>query len=214
MSTAELTRPALDMQDIDQLVKHGHRRRHPKNGLILEPGDNSDSLFYVVDGTATVSIQSDEGREIILAYLNPGAFIGEIGLFYPDTPREAYVRAKTDCELIQVDYTEFRELARQMPDLLFAINRQLTRRLTQATKKVGNLAFLDVAGRVASTLIDLCKQPDAMTHPDGMQIKITRQEIGRIVGYSREMVGRVLKELEAKGLVDVAGKTMVVHGTR
>ncbi len=53
-----------------------------------------------------------------------------------------------------------------------------------------------------------------MTHPDGMQIKITRQEIGRIVGCSREMVGRVLKTLEDQGLVLVKGKTMVVYGTR
>ena len=74
--------------------------------------------------------------------------------------------------------------------------------------------FLDVTGRVARTLLDLCKEPDAMTHPDGMQIKITRQEIGRIVGCSREMVGRVLKTLEEQGLVQVKGKTMVVYGTR
>jgi CRP/FNR family cyclic AMP-dependent transcriptional regulator len=76
------------------------------------------------------------------------------------------------------------------------------------------LAFLDVTGRVARTLLDLCKEPDAMTHPDGMQIKITRQEIGRIVGCSREMVGRVLKDLEERELVSVAAKTMVVFGTR
>ncbi|MEG7214794.1 helix-turn-helix domain-containing protein, partial [Pseudomonas aeruginosa] len=63
-------------------------------------------------------------------------------------------------------------------------------------------------------MLDLCQQPDAMTHPDGMQIKITRQEIGRIVGCSREMVGRVLKSLEEQGLVHVKGKTMVVFGTR
>ena len=79
---------------------------------------------------------------------------------------------------------------------------------------MGDLAFLDVTGRVAGTLLDLCKQPDAMTHPDGMQIKVTRQEIGRIVGCSREMVGRVLKNLEEQGLVSVKGKTMVVYGTR
>ena len=82
------------------------------------------------------------------------------------------------------------------------------------TRKVSDLAFLDVTGRVARTLLDLCKEPDAMTHPDGMQIKITRQEIGRIVGCSREMVGRVLKDLEERELVSVAGKTMVVFGTR
>ena len=73
---------------------------------------------------------------------------------------------------------------------------------------------MDVSGRIAHTLLDLCKEPDAMTHPDGMQIKITRQELGKIAGCSREMAGRVLKTLEADGLVAVSGKTMVVHGTR
>ena len=87
-------------------------------------------------------------------------------------------------------------------------------RLSRTTQKVSDLAFLDVTGRVARTLLELTKQPDAMTHPDGMQIKITRQEIGRIVGCSREMVGRVLKTLVDQGLVSVKGKTMVVYGTR
>jgi len=84
----------------------------------------------------------------------------------------------------------------------------------QTSRKVSHLAFFDVTGRVASTLLDLCEQPDAMTHPDGMQIRITRQEIGRIVGCSREMVGRVLKNLEAQGLISVKGKTMVIFGAR
>ncbi|HMX99498.1 MAG TPA: helix-turn-helix domain-containing protein, partial [Agitococcus sp.] len=75
-------------------------------------------------------------------------------------------------------------------------------------------AFLDVTGRVARCLLDLSKQPDAMTHPDGMQIRVTRQEIGRIVGCSREMVGRVLKSLEDQGLISVKGKTMVIFGAR
>ena len=86
--------------------------------------------------------------------------------------------------------------------------------MRNTTRKVGDLAFFDVTGRVARCLLELCKQPDAMTHPDGMQIKVTRQEIGRIVGCSREMVGRVLKDLEERNLVDVKGKTMVVFGTR
>jgi len=90
----------------------------------------------------------------------------------------------------------------------------MAERLSRTTQQVSDLAFLDVTGRVARTLLELTKQPDAMTHPDGMQIKITRQEIGRIVGCSREMVGRVLKTLVDQGLVSVKGKTMVVYGTR
>ncbi len=87
-------------------------------------------------------------------------------------------------------------------------------RLRKTSRKVRDLAFTDVQGRVARTLLDLCKEPDAMTHPDGMQIKITRQELGRIVGCSREMVGRVLKSVEEDQLISVSGKTIVVFGTR
>ena len=90
----------------------------------------------------------------------------------------------------------------------------MAHRLRSTTKRVADLSFLDVTGRIASILLELSKQPDAMTHPDGMQIKITRQEIGRIVNCSREMAGRVLKELEDQGLIEVHGKTIVIYGTR
>ena len=137
-----------------------------------------------------------------------------MGLFHTKDSRSAWVRAKTECEVAEISYSKFQEIAEDHPEFLFALGCQMARRLRATTRKVGDLAFLDVTGRVARTLLDLCKEPDAMTHPDGMQIKITRQEIGRIVGCSREMVGRVLKTLEEQGLVMVKGKTMVVYGTR
>lgn len=151
---------------------------------------------------------------MIVAYLNKGDFFGEMGLFDQMDSRSAWVRAKTECEVAEISYSKFVEISEEHPEVLYAIGRQMANRLRATTRKVGDLAFLDVTGRVARTLLDLCKQPDAMTHPDGMQIKITRQEIGRIVGCSREMVGRVLKTLEDQGLVSVKGKTMVVFGTR
>ena len=137
-----------------------------------------------------------------------------MGLFEDKPIRSAWIKAKTPCEVAEISYQKFKELARQDAGLIFALSAQLAGRLRATTRKVGDLAFLDVTGRVARTLLDLCKQPDAMTHPDGMQIKVTRQEIGRIVGCSREMVGRVLKSLEEQGLISVKGKTMVVFGTR
>ena len=78
----------------------------------------------------------------------------------------------------------------------------------------GDLAFVDVTGRIAHTLMDLCNEPDAMTHPDGMQIKVSRQELSRLVGCSREMAGRVLKVLEDQGLLTASGKTIVVFNAR
>src|SRR5436190_484758 len=74
--------------------------------------------------------------------------------------------------------------------------------------------IVDVTGRVAHAIMDLCREPDAMTHPDGMQIKVSRQELSRLVGCSREMAGRVLKVLEDQGLVRASGKTIVVFNAR
>lgn len=202
------------IKNVDEFLNHCHRRRYPAKSTIIYAGDKSDSLYYIVKGSVTVLIEDDEGREMILAYLNDGDFFGEMGLFDAQDSRSAWVRAKTECEVAEISYSKFQEVSEQHPAFLFALGTQMARRLRNTTRKVGDLAFLDVTGRVARTLLDLCKEPDAMTHPDGMQIKITRQEIGRIVGCSREMVGRVLKTLEEQGLVDVKGKTMVVFGTR
>jgi CRP/FNR family cyclic AMP-dependent transcriptional regulator len=137
-----------------------------------------------------------------------------MGLFSEDPNRSAWVRTRTACEVAEISYTKFRQLYQEHPDIMFAMASQMASRLRDTSRKVSDLAFMDVTGRVARTLLDLCKQPDAMTHPDGMQIRITRQEIGRIVGCSREMVGRVLKAMEEQELIYVKGKTIVVFGTR
>ena len=205
------------IKNLDKLLAHCHRRRYTAKSTIIYAGDRCETLFFIVKGSVTILIEDDDGREMIIAYLNSGDFFGEMGLFEKEgveKERSAWVRAKTECEVAELSYTKFRELTLQDPDILVALGSQMAERLRNTTRKVGDLAFLDVTGRVARTLLDLCKQPDAMTHPDGMQIKITRQEIGRIVGCSREMVGRVLKALEEQGLVNVKGKTMVVFGTR
>jgi len=178
------------MRNVDDFLTHCHRRRYPAKSTLIYAGDKSDSLYYIIKGSVTVIIEDDEGREMILAYLNDGDFFGEMGLFEEQDSRSAWVRAKTECEVAEISYSKFAEISESHPEFLFALGSQMARRLRNTTRKVGDLAFLDVTGRVARTLLDLCKEPDAMTHPDGMQIKITRQEIGRIVGGSREMVGR------------------------
>jgi len=199
---------------IANFLEHCHRRRYPGKSLIIYAGDKPDVLYYIAEGSVTVLIEDDSGHEIVLAYLNSGDFFGELGLFGEHPDRSAFVRARTQCELAEISYQRFRQLSETDPKILFELSSQMALRLRKTSRKVGDLAFMDVTGRVARTLIDLCKEPDAMTHPDGMQIRITRQELGRIVGCSREMVGRVLKILEEQSLITASGKTIVVFGTR
>ena len=88
-------------------------------------------------------------------------------------------RTRSVCEVAEISYANFYTYISSHPEIVFTIGKQIAHRLRNTTRKVGDLAFYDVSGRIARTLINLSKEPDAMTHPNGMQIKITRQEIGR-----------------------------------
>jgi len=206
--------PDSTEEAIKRFLEFCHRRTYPAKTVIVNAGDLSEELFYIIGGSVSVIMEDDDGHEIVLAYLNEGDFFGEIGMFDEKHERSALVRTRTECEVAQISYDRLKAVSPQLPEVLYAMMSQLALRLRNTSRKVGDLAFMDVSGRVARALLDLCKQPDAMTHPDGMQIRITRQELGRIAGCSREMVGRVLKNLEEEHLISVAGKTMVVFGTR
>lgn len=199
---------------IDHLLRHCHRRRYPPKTVVIYAGDQSDALYYIIEGSVSVLMDDESGHELVLTYLNAGDFFGEMGLFGGSSTRSAWIRTRSHCELAEISYGRFRQVAQEDPQVMFHLAGQMADRLRKTSMKVRDLAFLDVTGRIARTLLDLAREPDALTHPDGMQIRITRQELGRIVGCSREMVGRVLKDLEEQELISVAGKTMVIFNTR
>ena len=199
------------IEDVERFLAHGNRRRYPAKKTIIYAGDRADMLHYVVKGTVCVLIEDKKNsKEMIVAYLNPGEFFGEMGLF-EDGLRSAWIRAKTDCEISEISYAKFTDLYRQHPQFLLSLTKQIAGRLRKTTQSASNLAFLDVTARLAGALTDLSNQPTAISHPNGRQIKITRQELSKIVVCSREMIGRVLKELELSGFVTVSGKTIVVR---
>lgn len=205
----------VDREAMDRFLQACRRHQYPARTIVMRPGDPGQSMFYVVEGSVTVSTEGEDGRELILGYLNPGDFIGEMGLFMKPRPREVLVRTRTRCELAEISYIRLRELLEgELKDcateIMSALGSKLAQRLLQTRRKVYHLAFLDTQGRVAKTLIDLCNEPDAVSHPDGTQIRITRQEISRIVGCSREMAGRVMKVLEEDKVIRTSGKTVVV----
>ncbi|MCH9793815.1 MAG: cAMP-activated global transcriptional regulator CRP [Gammaproteobacteria bacterium] len=202
------------ISDVDNFLTHCHRRRYPNRATIIYEGDSCDILYYIISGSVSVILEDNDGKEVIVAYLNPGDFLGEMGLFEQTEDRSAWCRTRNQSEIAEISYANFNAYVHDHPEIVFTIGRQMATRLRKTTRKVGDLSFFDVTGRVARTLIDLAKEPDAMTHPLGMQIRITRQEIGRIVNCSREMAGRVLKNLEEQELVTVSGKTIVVLGAR
>ena len=212
---------------LDLFLRSSHRRQYPKNTTIVHDGDPAETLFYIISGSVCVDTESPSQlkglgnappKELVLAYLHAGEFFGEMGLFEQEGKRSARVIARDKCEVAEMNYEQFRRLAGEQPDMLYALTMQMAARLRSTSNKVGDMMNLQVKSRVAVTLLDLAHMPDAITHPDGMQIRITRQEIARIVGCSREMVGRVLKELEhpetGEPMIHARGKTMVIYNTR
>ena len=210
----ETGRPLSDIPAINRFLSYCRIRTVPSKTVLIHAGDVPDVLYYVIKGSVEVLIEDEEGNEMVLAYLNKGQFFGEMGLFNEQPARSAWVRTRTHCELAEMTYPRFRQIAAESPTLLFELATQLASRLDRTNRKLGDLAFVDVTGRVAHAIMDLCNEPDAMTHPEGTQIKVSRQELSRLVGCSREMAGRVLKVLEEQGLLTARGKTMVVYGVR
>ncbi len=204
---------------LTRLLAHCHTRKYPAKKDIIRPGDPADVLSYLLEGSVTVILDEEDGRELILSYLNPGDYLGEVGIFLPTPTRSARVRTRTPCQIAEIAYAKLHNLLATdlqdcATDILASLGTQIAVRLVHTSRKLSHLAMYDVAGRLARTLLELSHAPDAMTHPDGMQIRITRQDLGRLVGCSREMAGRVLKRMEEDGLIEVSGKTIVVYGTR
>ncbi|KAF1708933.1 cAMP-activated global transcriptional regulator CRP [Pseudoxanthomonas kalamensis DSM 18571] len=204
---------------IDRFLAHCHRRRYPARADVFRPGDPAGTLYYVVSGSVSIIAEEDEDRELVLGYYGFGEFVGEMGLFIESDRREVTLRTRTQCELAEIGYERIQQLftgvlVNDAPKLLYAIGTQLSKRLLNTSRKASRLAFLDVTDRIVRTLYDLAQEPEAMSHPQGTQLRVSRQELARLVGCSREMAGRVLKKLQADGQLHARGKTVVLYGTR
>ncbi len=210
---------ALDIATIDRFLAHSHRRRYSGRTDVFRPGDPAGTMYYVVSGSVSIIAEEDEDRELVLGYFGAGEFVGEMGLFIESDKREVILRTRTPCELAEISYERLHQLflgplSSDAPRLLYAIGSQISRRLLHTSRKASRLAFLDVTDRIVRTLHDLAREPESMSHPQGTQLRVSRQEIARLVGCSREMAGRVLKKLQADGILHARGKTIVLYGTR
>src|SRR5690606_2396514 len=147
MTTMDAKLPTLKTKNLEAFLEHCNRRHFAARSTIIHAGDACDSLFYIVKGSVTVLLQDAPARDMILAYLNQGEFFGEMGLFdedHTEQDRSAWVKARTECEVAELPYAEFRAITARDPELLYAVGRQMAHRLRRTTRKVGNLASLAV----------------------------------------------------------------------
>ena len=185
------------------------KRRFKRGEIIVEQGKKANALFIILTGRARVMTSDQRGREVILASMQPGDHIGEMSLI-DDEPHSATVRAEVQTDVLMLGRAEF---ARCLPDsssMAYALVRGLVQRLRHADRKIESLALMDVYGRVARALLEA-----ARPEPDGTLLirdKVSRQDIAKMVGASREMVSRVMKDLEERGLTVLQPNgTMVIR---
>ena len=194
-------------EQLRTLVSVVTRRSAPRSSVIMAAGDPIDSLYIVISGRLKVMMGDSDGKEVILSLLGPGEFFGEMGLI-DDSPRSATVVATEPCELISITKRDFRRCLAENFEMTNAVMRALVRRLREADRKIGSLALLDVYGRVARLLLDMAE------NVNGQKIvtrRLPKQDIAKMIGASREMVSRVMKDLQIGGYIEVRGSTIVLR---
>ena len=182
------------------------KRRFKRGEVIVEQGDKSNTLFIILTCRVRVVTSDKRGREVILATLQPGDYIGEMSLI-DNEAHSATVRAEVQTDMLALGRAEFARCLPENSSLSYAIMRGLVNRLRAADRQIESLALLDVYGRVARTLLDMSEMDGELKI---IRNKVSRQDLAKVVGASREMVSRVMKDLEGRGMVQTQENGWVV----
>ncbi|MCK5687725.1 Crp/Fnr family transcriptional regulator, partial [Myxococcota bacterium] len=183
---------------------------YAKDQLIVSQDDEGDSLFIIKSGKVKVVLYGENSREMILTIFKVGDFFGEMSLL-DGQPRSASVIALEESDILVLSREDFVTHLKTWPATALNILSEMSVRLRQADEVIGNLALLDVYGRLAQVLIRLART-DGEDRDEGIYIKErpTQQELASMVGTSRETVSRVLSELQRQGFISMQGKSVML----
>ena len=187
------------------------KRRFKRGEALVEQGQKSNALFILLTGRARVMTSDSRGREVILATLAQGDYLGEMSII-DNEPHSATVRAEVATDVLMLGREEFARCLTENASMSLVVMRGLVKRLRQADRKIESLALLDVYGRVAHALLE-----EAETDAQGQQViagKVSRQDLAKTIGASREMVSRVMKDLETRGFIQTLPSGAMVLKTR
>jgi CRP-like cAMP-binding protein len=202
----------LDDQAATALERLARVRTYGENEVIVGEGDRGDALFVLARGRVKVALFGESGREVILSvFKEPGDFFGEMSLL-DDEPRSATVVAMEPSTLLVLSRADFRAHLGRHPRVAVQVMTELSRRLRRADAVIGDLALLDVLGRLAARLRDLA-EADGEETADGILLRRrpTHAELAAMIGASRETVSRAISELARRGGIALRGKRMLVR---
>ncbi|WP_431097946.1 MULTISPECIES: Crp/Fnr family transcriptional regulator [Polaromonas] len=179
----------------DTVVKRRFKRGEP----IVEQGKKSNALSIILTGRARVITTDSRGREVILATMHPGDYVGEMSLI-DNEPHSATVRAEIQTDALILGRLEFARCLPENSSMAYAVLKGLVQRLRHADRQIESLALMDVYGRVARALLEFANEDGSGNAV--IRDKVSRQDLAKMVGASREMVSRVMKDLEERGFIE------------
>jgi CRP/FNR family cyclic AMP-dependent transcriptional regulator len=196
----------LNDRELDVVRSVATEKTYPKNAVVLTEGEMGDSLYMIQSGKVKVFIGDEDGREIILKILGPGDFFGEMSMI-DKQPRSASVTTIEASMFLVLAHAGFERCVEEAPRIGTMVMQILAQRVREADRKIGTLALMDVYGRVASTLLELS------VYNNGKLMvgeKLSQQDLANMVGASREMVNRILKDLSERGFISIESKSITI----
>jgi CRP/FNR family cyclic AMP-dependent transcriptional regulator len=196
----------LEEATLRAIAETGIVRTFPKNAVLIHEGDAGDALYIVLQGRVKVYASNAQGREFAIAFHGPGEYVGEMTLDGGVRSASVVTIDPTVCAIVHRE--QFREFILKNPDFALHLIEKLIMRVRATTEDVKSLALTDVYGRLVRLLNTL-----AVARDDGtaqVPEKLTQQAIAERVGASRDMIGKLFKDLVAGGYLAIEDRTITV----
>ncbi|PIE90849.1 MAG: cyclic nucleotide-binding protein [Acidobacteria bacterium] len=201
----------FEKEDLERILKLTSRREYSKDRILVHENDSGESFFLILNGKVKVTAEGQDGKEVILSFLGPGEFFGELALV-DDEPRSANVTAVEQTTVLILHRNDFLALLETNGQMMKKFMSILSKRLRHANDQIKSLALLDVLGRIAKLMLDMAEK-EGVKLLDGSVVfrRPTHQEIASMVGTSRETVSRMISELNKSRFITISGKDIIVR---
>lgn len=193
-----------------ELFLSGHRRSLSRDLVVVAPGTKPETLYLILSGNVAVESLDADGNELLLAYMFPGDYFGEMGLFPDVDTRSACIRTRSECLLLEIAYPKFLELAQRHSSLWLELAGQLAARLRNVNRRLAAMPVLHSSERLWTVLREFAERSDARRTEQGREIRLTRDELGKLAGCSRDVAGLALRDFEIEGRLIRQGHKLIV----
>ena len=196
----------LSDEQIGLLTERAVTRAYPRGAIIVNEGDEGNSLFVIQSGSVKTFLSDENGREVVLSTQRSGEFFGDLALF-DDEPRSASVMTLEPCKVMTISKAQLRDAIKDDPEIGLSLLKGLAGRIRVLTENVRTLALLDVFGRLVKTLYSLAEEKDGVHVIDQ---RLTQQDLANRIGASREMVSRIMHDLTEGGYIGVKARRITI----